>query len=55
MSSVCIASDGYVAHSGMARAPTQVQVFGESGRCLIDRGLSAPNHSVVLDMCLDTY
>jgi hypothetical protein len=40
---------------GMAKAPTQVQVFGESGRCLIDRGPSGPNHSVVLDMCLDTY
>jgi hypothetical protein len=36
MSKVCIASDGHVAHSGMAKAPTQVQVFGESGRCLIE-------------------
>ena len=47
-----MASDGQVAHSGMAKAPTHVQVFGESGRRFVDDGLSAPNHSAVLDMRL---
>jgi hypothetical protein len=47
-----MASDGQVAHNGMAKAPTQVQVFGESGRRFVDDGLSAPNHSAVLDMGL---
>ena len=47
-----MASDGQVAHSGMAKAPTHVQVFGDSGRRVVDDGLSAPNHRVVLDMCL---
>src|ERR1700730_16024906 len=51
---VCTASDGHVAHSGIAKAPTQVQVLGESGRFLIESGLSDPNHSVVLDMSLDS-
>jgi hypothetical protein len=47
-----MASDGHMAHSGMAKAPMQVQVFGESGRRLIDSGLSDPNHSIVLDISL---
>jgi hypothetical protein len=47
--------DERVAHSGMAKAPIQVQVFGERLRRLTDGGLSSPNHSVVLDMCLDSY
>jgi hypothetical protein len=45
-----MASDGQVAHSGTAKAPIHVQVFGESGRRLIDGGLSVPNQTVVLDM-----
>jgi len=51
MSRVRMASDGQVAHSGMAKAPMQVQVFGERLRRLTDGGLRSPNHSVVLDMC----
>ena len=49
------AREGQVAHSGMAKAPMQVQVFGESGRRFGDGGLSTPNHSVVLDTCPPTY
>ena len=47
---VCIARDGHVAQSGIAKAPTHVHVLGESVRRLIDGGLRAPNHSVVLDI-----
>jgi hypothetical protein len=35
-----------------AKAPTHVQVFGESGRRFVDDGLSAPNHSAVLDKAI---
>ena len=54
ISRVRTASDGHVAHNGIAKAPTQVHVFGERVRCLIGGGLSTPNHNVVLDMFLDT-
>src|SRR6266404_3679889 len=55
ISKVRMTSDGHVAHNGIARAPTHVHIFGERVRCLIDGGLSAPNHNVVLDMCLEPY
>jgi hypothetical protein len=45
-----MASDGYVAQSGIAKAPTHVHALGESVRRLIDGGLRVPNQSVVLDM-----
>src|SRR5882757_9200858 len=50
ISNVRIASDGHVAHSGIASAPMQVQVLGDSVRCPADRGLSTPNHNVVSDI-----
>jgi hypothetical protein len=37
-----VASDGHVAHSGIAKAPTRVQDLGESVRCLVDGGAESP-------------
>jgi hypothetical protein len=42
ISKVRMASDGHVAHSGIAKAPTHVHAFGESVRCLIDGGAECP-------------
>src|ERR1700736_1492757 len=48
IANVRMASDGHVAHSGIAKAPTHVQVLGDTGCCLADGGLSVPNHNRVL-------
>src|SRR5258708_33741372 len=52
---VCIASDGHLAHSGIAKAPTHVHVFGERVECLTDGELSSPNTRVVPGMYVDAY